>query len=51
MIDEPAITPSKVDYGEEEGFDNSQQIEDQEDEDVIDIDNPEDLARRGLKRV
>jgi hypothetical protein len=50
LIDEPAITPSKVDYGEE-GFDNSQQIEDQEDEDVIDIDNPEDLARRGLKRV
>jgi hypothetical protein len=25
--------------------------EEDEDEDVIDIDNPEDLARRGLKRV
>ena len=25
--------------------------EDGEEEDVIDIDNPEDLARRGLKRI
>jgi hypothetical protein len=28
-----------------------QQDEEDEDEDVIDIDNPEDLARRGLKRI
>jgi hypothetical protein len=27
------------------------EIEDEEDDDVIDIDNPEDLQRRGLKRI
>ena len=27
------------------------QEEEEEEEDVIDIDNPEDLARRGLKRI
>jgi hypothetical protein len=27
------------------------EIEDEDDDDVIDIDNPEDLARRGLKRI
>ena len=27
------------------------EIEDEDDDDVIDIDNPEDLQRRGLKRI
>ena len=41
-------------YGDELG--TSQQMESQDydgdgDDDVIDIDNPEDLARRGLKRI
>ena len=46
--------------GKEEAFapegielenDLAPETEEQEDEDVIDIDNPEDLARRGLRRI
>jgi hypothetical protein len=37
---------------EDEVFENQQHmLQDVEDEDVIDIDNPEDLAAKGLRRI
>ena len=41
-------------YGDELGTSQQMESQDQDgdgDDDVIDIDNPEDLARRGLKRI
>ena len=37
--------------GEEREGEEQDEGEEGEEEDVIDIDNPEDLARRGLKRI
>jgi len=35
-----------------QNVDNAAEIEaDEDDEDVIDVDNPEDLARKGLRRI
>ena len=36
---------------EEGGEEGGQEGEEGEDEDVIDVDNPEDLAKKGLRRI
>lgn len=41
MLGQPQVIPDK----------NNEEVEEDEEDDVIDIDNPDDLAAKGLKRI